>query len=246
MADLRVTAYVDGFNLYYGLRTRGWGHLYWIDPYALIQQLMRPGFTLTRVRYFTARIRRPDDKRARQSAFLDALHAVSSAEPIFGKFYRKEASCRSCKHSWETHEEKMTDSAIAANLVADAFTNEFDAAFLVGGDTDIVPAIKMVRRHFPRKRLEAWFPPSRKNQEVADACDDEQQISFDHLRAAVMPDRVEVASGVFVERPESWVQFDPKTPQRPKLVAAVHPRPGTSPEGGAGAFNGTSPSEPQP
>jgi hypothetical protein len=105
-----------------------------------------------------------------------------------------------------SHEEKMTDTAIGVNLVADAFTNDFDMALLVGGDTDIVPAIKMVRRHFPRKRLEAWFPPSRKNQAVTDVCDDEGQINHDHLLAAVMPDAIEVAPGVVVRRPEGWTR----------------------------------------
>lgn len=215
MGNLRVTAYVDGFNLYYGMRSKGWGHFYWIDPYVLIEQLMRPGFELKRVRYFTARVRQPDDKRARQSAYLDALNAISLAEPIFGKFYRKKQRCEACGVSRPTHEEKMTDSAIAANLVADAFRNDFDMALLVGGDTDIVPAIKMVRRHFPSKRLEVWFPPSRKNQEVADECDDEQQITGDHLRAAIMPDRIEVETGTFVERPDSWVYTPRESRHRP-------------------------------
>ena len=27
----RVSVYVDGFNLYYGLRSRGWRRYYWLD-----------------------------------------------------------------------------------------------------------------------------------------------------------------------------------------------------------------------
>lgn len=214
MAEQRVTAYVDGFNLYYGLRARGWGQYYWHDPYRLIEGLIRPGFRLVAVKYFTARVRQPDDKRRRQGAFLDALRAVSSVEIILGKFYRNHQRCNTCGHSWPSHEEKMTDSAIAANLVADSFLNVFDTAILVGGDTDIVPAVKMVRRHFPAKRLEVWFPPSRKNQEVADVCHDEGQINGAHLQAAMMPDRIEVAPGVIVERPVTWTACPPREPPR--------------------------------
>lgn len=206
----RVIAYVDGFNLYYGLRARGWGQYYWHDPYDLIAQLVRPGYALKGVKYFTARVRQPDDKRARQSAFLDALKSRSQCEIIQGKFYRKPRWCQLCGGRTPSFEERMTDSAIAANLVADAFLNLFDTAILVGGDTDIVPAIKMVRRHFPNKRLEVWFPPARKNQEVADACHDEGQITGAHLQGAVMPDRIEVAPNVFVERPASWVHRPPR------------------------------------
>lgn len=205
MADLRVAAYVDGLNLYYGLRHKGWGHLCWIDPHQLIEQLIRPGFVVHRVRYFTARVKQPTDKRDRQTAYLDALRATSAAEVVYGEFYEKPRRCLACGHQWVSHEEKMTDTAIGVNLVADAFTNEFDMALLVGGDTDIVPAIKMVRRHFPSKRIEAWFPPSRKNQAVTDVCDDEGQVNHDHLKAAVMPDQIEVAPGVTVHRPATWI-----------------------------------------
>jgi hypothetical protein len=206
MADLRVNAYVDGFNLYYGLKTRGWGQFYWIDPFRLIQQLIRPGFSLNRVRYFTAKVRQPHEKRERQNAFLEAIGATSDAEIVYGKFYSKPRWCGECNASWRSFEEKMTDTAIGVNLVADAFTDDFDVAYMVGGDTDIVPAIKMVRRHFPGKRLEAWFPPRRKNQEVTDACHDEGQINGEHLKPAVMPDRILLKSGLYVERPATWIQ----------------------------------------
>ncbi|MCL4741248.1 MAG: NYN domain-containing protein [Phycisphaerales bacterium] len=205
MAENRVAAYVDGFNLYYGLRSKGWGHFYWIDPYVLIEGLRAEGQRVVAVKYFTARVRQPDDKRRRQSAYLDALRAVSQVEIIRGKFYRKSRRCIRCGEEWPTFEEKMTDSAIAAHLVADAFLGVFDQAVLVGGDTDIVPAIKVVRRHFPNKRLMAWFPPNRKNQEVADSCHDSFQINGDHLRDALMPDTIEIDVGVYVKRPVEWV-----------------------------------------
>ena len=31
----RVVAYVDGFNLYFGLRSKGWKKYYWLDLCAL-------------------------------------------------------------------------------------------------------------------------------------------------------------------------------------------------------------------
>jgi uncharacterized LabA/DUF88 family protein len=208
----RVIGYVDGFNLYYGLRERGWKRYYWLDPHRLIQGVIAPDHRLVSVKYFTARVRGPDDKRQRQGAYLDALNAQSEAEIIYGKFYRKQRRCSACGAEWTTHEEKMTDSAIASNLVADAFREEFDTAFLVGGDTDIVPAIKMVRRHFPLKRIVAWFPPARRNEEVAQACHDSGAVNGDHLAAAQMAERVEVQEGVFVTRPTAWSRSPPERP----------------------------------
>lgn len=98
----------------------------------------------------------------------------------------------------------MTDSAIASHLVADAFLSSFDTALLVGGDTDIIPAIKMVRRHFPEKQIEAWFPPRRKNQQVADACNDDASINGLHLERSQLPDQIAQPNGIILQRPESW------------------------------------------
>ena len=72
----RVAVYVDGFNLFYGLRSKGWRRYYWLDVHRLAENLLRPGQTLAAVRYFTARIfsdPRDPGKPARQNAYLDAL-----------------------------------------------------------------------------------------------------------------------------------------------------------------------------
>ncbi len=72
----RVIAYIDGFNLYYGLRAAGWRRYNWLNLRRLAENLLLPGQTLAAVRYFSARVRPgPDDpdKPARQQAFLDAL-----------------------------------------------------------------------------------------------------------------------------------------------------------------------------
>ena len=53
----RVTVYVDGFNLYFGLRSKGWRKHYWLDLVALAAALLKPGQTLQGVHYFTSRIR---------------------------------------------------------------------------------------------------------------------------------------------------------------------------------------------
>ncbi len=52
----RVTVYVDGFNLYYGLGSKGWRRYYWLDVRRLAESLLHPGQRLTAVRYFTARL----------------------------------------------------------------------------------------------------------------------------------------------------------------------------------------------
>ena len=42
----RVAAYIDGFNLYFGLRQSKLRRYYWLSPELLIQNLMKPWQTL--------------------------------------------------------------------------------------------------------------------------------------------------------------------------------------------------------
>jgi len=98
----------------------------------------------------------------------------------------------------------MTDCSIACHMVADAFRDQFDTALLIGGDTDCVPPIKMIKRWHPQKQIVVWFPPARKNQAIADITHDEGHINGRHLGAAMMPDVVQVGADVEVARPEHW------------------------------------------
>jgi hypothetical protein len=53
----RVVAYVDGFNLYFGLKN-GYGRRYhWLGLQALATSLLQPGQELREVQYFTAGVK---------------------------------------------------------------------------------------------------------------------------------------------------------------------------------------------
>ena len=43
----RVIAYVDGFNLYYGLRTKKWRWFYWLNLQSMVRHLLKPHQTLS-------------------------------------------------------------------------------------------------------------------------------------------------------------------------------------------------------
>ncbi|MBP7766428.1 MAG: hypothetical protein KA113_14680, partial [Syntrophaceae bacterium] len=38
----RVIAYIDGFNLYFGLKSKGWRRYYWLNLQALMRNLIKP------------------------------------------------------------------------------------------------------------------------------------------------------------------------------------------------------------
>ena len=69
----RVVAYVDGFNLYFGLKEAHGRRFLWLDLQRLVVDLLQPDQHLHAVQYFTARIRDDPEGGSRQSIYLDAL-----------------------------------------------------------------------------------------------------------------------------------------------------------------------------
>jgi hypothetical protein len=55
----RVVGYIDGFNLYFGIRSKQWDRLLWLDPARLLENLLKPHQSLIAVKYFTARLSGP-------------------------------------------------------------------------------------------------------------------------------------------------------------------------------------------
>lgn len=67
--------------------------------------------------------------------------------------------CPLCHHEWQGHEEKETDVNIALHLLNEAYKNTYDSALIVSRDSDLKPAIAMVRKEFPQKEIIIVAPP---------------------------------------------------------------------------------------
>jgi len=89
----RVIAYVDGFNLYFGLKEKGWRQFYWLNIQLLVQNLLKSGQQLIVTKYFTARIIGSPDKEKRQSTFIEALETLSDFEILYGKYQLNPRYC---------------------------------------------------------------------------------------------------------------------------------------------------------
>ena len=156
----RSIVYVDGFNLYYGALKGQNGHR-WLDLATLFTRL-RPDEALQHVHYFTARAGGADKEP--QSAYLEALETTPLVEVHLGNFKRREIRCRvqACGHTGNRHfgkyEEKHTDVNIALRMLDDAHQDLCDQLVLVTGDSDLVPAIELVKRRFPEKGVAVYVP----------------------------------------------------------------------------------------
>lgn len=176
-----VITYIDGFNLYFGMRReavkRGtveepdasWYRYMWLDLHAMCSRMLTSEQTLVAVKYFTAPITGSKSKQERQNAFLDALRTLPKIEIIFGRFEPERKECNRCGHPAYHPQEKKTDVNIATSLICDALSDHYDTAILVTGDSDLRPALDAVKRLRPDKRLVVAFPPNRYSKDLEDA-----------------------------------------------------------------------------
>lgn len=212
-----VVVYVDGFNLYNGLR-RKHDHAYlWLDVFELAH-LMRQGDQILTVRYYTAIVKGEPDAARRQEIYLAALtaHRPAVVDVNRGHFKVKTfRSCRKCDSPWtcecdppkefKTYEEKLTDVALASAMVRDAAVGHGDITVLVSTDTDFQPAIRACLELAPARPILIACPPGRHSpRENFGGRVTAFAIKEEHLAAAQLPDKVTAADGRIYIRPDKW------------------------------------------
>jgi len=200
----RVIAYIDGYNLYYGLRTKGWKWFYWLDLTRLVANLLQPQQQLIETKYFTTIVNRPKGRHDRQTTYLEALKTLPGIQFYYGHFLSNPVECRNCGYTYELHHEKMTDVNIAVELLTDAFQDRFDLAFLITADSDLVSPIDAVKRLFPEKHVLVAFPPARVSAELKRHSHAYIHIGRDKLSRSLFPDEVIKPDGFTLHRPKEW------------------------------------------
>jgi uncharacterized LabA/DUF88 family protein len=201
----RVIAYVDGFNLYHGLRERFGRQLHWLDLEALAASLLRPDQRLLGVRYFTARVRDQQRSADRQQKYLAALAAHSAKlEIVEGRFQERMIVCSTCGARRRSFEEKESDVNLAVAMVRDALLDRFDSALLISADADLVPAIIEIRRLGRGKRVVVAFPPRRRSDALRRLADGAFTIGDAKFRQAQLPLKVGRPNGPALRRPAYW------------------------------------------
>ena len=203
----RVAAYIDGFNLYYGLRSKGWQRYYWLDLNLLVGKFLRPAEQLEVVRYFTTRVSAPPndpDKPKRQNVYLEALETLSNLTIQFGYFLPKQTTCNRCGLVQRSYQEKMTDVNIAISLLADAQDGIYDTAIIISADSDLATPIERVLQRYPSKRVLVAFPPDRASQQLRKVATAHFTIGRTALRDSQLPNSVTKPDGFVLTRPSTW------------------------------------------
>lgn len=174
---LRTRIYIDGYNLYYGClkgTAYKWLDLHvlfekHILPSILFHQNGQPvqmQLLPLAIKYFTAviveRAAKAQDSVSSQASYHSALRKLHAGriEIIEGYYSVTEATAKvidpSAPNTWPRDcdsclvwklEEKQTDVNLALQAYHDAITGAVDQVIIVTNDTDIAPALQMIRKY---------------------------------------------------------------------------------------------------
>lgn len=199
----RVIAYIDGFNLYFGLKEAGYENCKWLDLKKLVIGLLKPNQLLSEVKYFTTRVSNAPDKQKRQSTYIEAVE-TSGVSIFYGHYQSKTITCKNCLTAWTHYNEKMTDVNIATHIMVDAYADKYDMALLISGDSDLVPPIKSVHEQFKNKRVFVAFPPKRHNNSVSAVAKGSLSIGRKKLLDSQFANNLTKRDGYVLYKPEEW------------------------------------------
>ena len=203
-AKQRVIVYIDGYNLYHGMQ-EAFGNKYkWLDLQSFSGSFLRPGMELVAVKYFTA-ITKKEGSVRRQEVYLKALESYCDKLEIFyGVFLAKDRRCHNCGTEYVVYEEKETDVNIACEILNDTHLDNYDCCYVVSGDGDLVPPLKIVREYHPGKRVIVACPPRRRSEGLCMAADGWFAIGKRKFKDNQLPETVASIRGGRMFRPPEW------------------------------------------
>lgn len=204
--SLRTIVYIDGFNFYYGVLKNT--PYKWLDL-ERFYTLLRPHDRIQTIKFFTSLVH-PGPHRLRRDTLLKALRTCAPiVEVILGRFKMKRVACPNCTGlGLKVPEEKRTDVNIGIHMIDDAYRDLCEHQVIVSGDSDLVPAIRMVRQRFPDIKTTVYIPARTRQRaaasELRQAAHRSRQVPLQLLPVAQLPARVPDGAGGFIEKPTEW------------------------------------------
>lgn len=201
---VRVNCYVDGFNLYHGIKEHSKARKYrWLNLWSFAQGHLIPGHTLQRVIYFTSLPPWSEAKSARHERYIAALKSVG-VEVVLGRFQRDEVFCHAqCKQMFYRYNEKLTDVNISTAMLRDSVKNEIDWAYLISGDADQSPALRTMKELAPSVRSMVLLPPRRNSTELSQTADRYRPLGARDFVGHLLPEII-VNNGRTIRKPDNW------------------------------------------
>jgi uncharacterized LabA/DUF88 family protein len=209
----KIFFFVDGFNLYHalnyldspGVRDHDRYQKYkWISLKRLCNCYVREkGDSIGDILYFTALAFWDPEKVSRHKLFIKAQES-EGVHIVYGEFKRRLRKCKICSNEYPAFEEKQTDVNIAVQLFQLASEERYDKAIIISGDSDLLPAIKAVRRIFPRKQVGIVVPIGRGSSALKTQADFSYKMKEGHLKISRYDKDVVLKDGTILSCPSEW------------------------------------------
>ena len=174
MPSKRVIFYIDGLNVYQGLKQLHLKKHYWLDYHKLAITLLSPDEKLEKIKYFTSiamKTHNPD-RHYRQLSYIAALRTIDNDKfkIFFGKHHLNYKYCRGCGNQTLEFKEKKTDVNIASEIFRDAYLENMEVVKLISADSDYIPILDTILDLFPHIETEVLFSPGRKSESMKKHC----------------------------------------------------------------------------
>lgn len=166
----KANVYIDGQNFFYGLKNLDLNPWYFdFKRYATNELVTNPELELQQIKYYGARYPKSicEKKHNRDDAFYKSLAENQGIVIREGTFKINELKYYGKTKKVPT--EKGVDVLLATDLIIDAFHSCYDVAYILSSDTDIIPAIKEIKKAFPNIRINNFS--FNKLQQYKNACD---------------------------------------------------------------------------
>ncbi len=172
--QMRTIAYIDGYNFYYGL-LKDTGYK-WLDVAELLKKIcniQNPKYEIILSKYFTSPVltrvaTKGELSHQSQNTYHKALTIThgENIEIIMGYHSLEKGTPPIYEHPiqkdnkvevWKL-EEKQTDVNIALHMYRDAIKQSCDQIILVSSDSDLEPALKMIKEDVPEMEIGLILP----------------------------------------------------------------------------------------
>ena len=210
---LRARFYVDGFNLFHGIKEHSKGRDYrWLDLGRLAEHFLLPGHHLENVKYFTAIPPWDRAKALRHETYIAALESIGVVV-VRGRFQKDERLCfATCGELFTYYTEKLTDVNLSTAILTDGVQDLYDWAYLISGDADQAPTIRALNALRPDKGVRVVFPPRRPSAELQRvATSFAGEIGWRTLKHCQLPDTISVGTRI-IQKPARWAKSTATAP----------------------------------
>lgn len=222
----KLMAYVDGFNLYFGL-LKSRPDLRWLNVREMVR-ISLPDDEVIGVKFFTASVDETAGQSSagcsvRQQTYWNALRSAG-VEIVEGRHEYREHACRVAhcslpRPTWfRRRVEKMTDVNLALHLVEDTRVMQPGAIVVISGDSDLLPALRRVRDLAPKALKQVLIPASaesmrdRRLNEISQLGWLARRLDERTLASAQFPPTVSW-QGMVLSKPNPWIATS-ATPRR--------------------------------